>query len=65
MGETDAAPTGPAAREEIARIVAERDIISVYQPIVELRTGDVVGCEILSRGPVGSPLRNWSGALKS
>lgn len=56
MGETDAAPTGPAVREEIARIVAERDIISVYQPIVELRTGDVVGCEILSRGPVGSPL---------
>jgi diguanylate cyclase (GGDEF)-like protein/PAS domain S-box-containing protein len=51
-GSTDSA----ARRAEIARIIAERDITSLYQPIVDLRTGDLVGCEVLSRGPEGSPL---------
>jgi diguanylate cyclase (GGDEF)-like protein/PAS domain S-box-containing protein len=45
-----------ATRDEVARIIAERDITSLYQPIVDLRSGDLVGCEVLSRGPDGSPL---------
>jgi diguanylate cyclase (GGDEF)-like protein/PAS domain S-box-containing protein len=52
----------PATRDEVARIIAERDITSLYQPIVDLRTGDLVGCEVLSRGPEGSPLFS-AGAL--
>jgi hypothetical protein len=46
----------PGQPDEIARIIAERDVTSLYQPIVDLRTGDLVGCEVLSRGPEGSPL---------
>jgi EAL domain-containing protein (putative c-di-GMP-specific phosphodiesterase class I) len=30
----------------------------VYQPIVDLRTGDVLGYEALARGPAGSPLES-------
>jgi diguanylate cyclase (GGDEF)-like protein/PAS domain S-box-containing protein len=52
------------ARDEVARIIAERDITSLYQPIVDLSTGDLVGCEVLSRGPEGSPLFS-AGALFS
>jgi diguanylate cyclase (GGDEF)-like protein/PAS domain S-box-containing protein len=52
------APGIPSASDEIARIVAERDVTSLYQPIVDLRTGELVGCEILSRGPAGSPLHS-------
>ncbi len=44
--------------QEIVRIVAQQDVTSLYQPIVELRTGHLVGCEVLSRGPVGSPLHS-------
>jgi PAS domain S-box-containing protein len=52
------APDGAAVAREITRIIAERDIVSLYQPIVDLRTGDLIGCEVLSRGPVGSPLHD-------
>jgi EAL domain-containing protein (putative c-di-GMP-specific phosphodiesterase class I) len=34
------------------------DIRSVYQPIVDLRTGDVVAYEALARGPAGTPLES-------
>jgi diguanylate cyclase (GGDEF)-like protein/PAS domain S-box-containing protein len=60
IGRDGSGPSGPHA--EITRIVAERDVISLYQPIVDLRTGELVGCEILSRGPEGSPLHT-AGAL--
>jgi diguanylate cyclase (GGDEF)-like protein/PAS domain S-box-containing protein len=53
--------SGPGGtRDEITRIIAERDVTSLYQPIVDLRSGDLVGCEILSRGPEGSPLHTAS-----
>jgi EAL domain-containing protein (putative c-di-GMP-specific phosphodiesterase class I) len=41
---------------ELRRILDEGLVRSVYQPIVDLDTGFVVGYEALARGPVGSPL---------
>ncbi|GAA3451856.1 hypothetical protein GCM10018962_36890 [Dactylosporangium matsuzakiense] len=40
----------------IERILAERAVEPLFQPIVELRDLHPVGVEALARGPVGSPL---------
>lgn len=40
------------------QVLAERTLRSVYQPIVELATGAVVGYEALARGPQGSPMES-------
>jgi EAL domain-containing protein (putative c-di-GMP-specific phosphodiesterase class I) len=40
----------------IERIVADRDVTVEYQPVLDIRGGQVVGFEALSRGPAG-PLR--------
>jgi EAL domain-containing protein (putative c-di-GMP-specific phosphodiesterase class I) len=48
-------PTASAA-EELDRILAEDLVGSVYQPVVDVDTGAVVGYEALARGPEGSPL---------
>lgn len=45
------------ALAELDRILAERDLHSVFQPIVEIATGNVVAFEALARGPQGSPLQ--------
>jgi diguanylate cyclase (GGDEF)-like protein/PAS domain S-box-containing protein len=45
-----------AAAGELGRVLAERAVAAVYQPIVDLVSGDVVGYEALARGPEGSPL---------
>jgi EAL domain-containing protein (putative c-di-GMP-specific phosphodiesterase class I) len=37
-------------------LLAERAVVPVYQPIVDLVGGDVVGVEALARGPVDGPL---------
>ena len=42
---------------ELDRILRHGLVTSLYQPIVELRTGETVAYEALSRGPVGSPLQ--------
>src|SRR3954470_21900951 len=41
---------------ELRRILAGGLVRSVYQPIVDLDTGEVVAYEALARGPEGSPL---------
>jgi diguanylate cyclase (GGDEF)-like protein/PAS domain S-box-containing protein len=47
---------GAGAVAELDRILAARLMAAVYQPIVDLVTGEVVGYEALARGPEGSPL---------
>lgn len=41
---------------ELKEIILKEEIITVFQPIVELKNGNVIGYECLSRGPVNSPL---------
>jgi len=41
---------------ELNRIIDAQDITTVFQPIVCIKTGHVIGYEALSRGPIDSPL---------
>lgn len=41
---------------ELKKIIETKNITTVFQPIVSLKTGDVIGYEALSRGPKDSPL---------
>ena len=45
-----------AMRERLVRAVRERSITTVFQPVIDLATGDVVGFEALSRGPKGTEI---------
>ncbi len=47
-----------AMRERVVRAVRERNISTVYQPVIDLRTRAVVGFEALSRGPAGTEIEN-------
>ena len=44
--------------DELRRIIASNNLRSVFQPIVSLKTGDVIGYEALTRGPVDSKYIN-------
>lgn len=44
------------ARRELEALLAGRALTSVYQPIIRLATGEVLGWEALARGPAGSRL---------
>jgi diguanylate cyclase (GGDEF)-like protein/PAS domain S-box-containing protein len=44
------------AVDDLARILAARAVTALYQPIVEIDSGLVVGYEALARGPAGSVL---------
>ncbi len=46
----------PGLAGELDAVLAARDVCSVFQPIVDLATGDPVAFEALARGPAGSPL---------
>ncbi|MDD3224539.1 MAG: GGDEF domain-containing protein [Clostridium sp.] len=39
-------------------IIKNKDISTVYQPIVSLLDGNIIGYEALSRGPINSPLQS-------
>jgi EAL domain-containing protein (putative c-di-GMP-specific phosphodiesterase class I) len=54
MGAVKALPAN--ASHELGRILSGQLIRSVYQPLVDLDSGTVVGYEALARGPVGSLL---------
>lgn len=47
-----------AMRERLVRVVHEKLIGTVFQPVVNLETRAVVGYEALSRGPAGTELEN-------
>ena len=47
-----------AMRERLVRIVHDRAIGTVFQPVVNLETRAIVGYEALSRGPAGTELEN-------
>lgn len=47
-----------AMRERLARVVHDKLIATVFQPVVNLRTKAVIGYEALSRGPAGTELEN-------
>jgi len=42
---------------ELESILDNKNITTVYQPIVSLVDGTIIGYEALSRGPIGSPLQ--------
>lgn len=44
--------------DELTSVIAQQQITSLFQPIVHLRRGSVVGYEALSRGPSDSPLHS-------
>jgi EAL domain-containing protein (putative c-di-GMP-specific phosphodiesterase class I) len=46
----------PRGFSSIAGVIGQRAVHSVYQPLVDLYSGDTVGYEALARGPQGSPL---------
>lgn len=50
--------TAADLKEELDLIIKDKKITPVYQPIVNLKTGMIMGYEALSRGPVGSPLHS-------
>jgi len=60
-GRSDAAaPAAPCAqvRAAVNRIIDRRAVRTVFQPLVHLATGEVVGYEALARGPERSPVES-------
>jgi EAL domain-containing protein (putative c-di-GMP-specific phosphodiesterase class I)/DNA-binding response OmpR family regulator len=47
-----------AMRERLVRVIQEKAITTVFQPVVNLQTRNIVGYEALSRGPVGTELES-------
>jgi len=48
----------PILTEKLKEIIKNEEIRSVFQPIISLRDGSVLGYEALSRGPHGTELEN-------
>lgn len=47
-----------ALRERLIRAVRERAISTVFQPVIDLRSREIVGYEALSRGPKATEIEN-------
>jgi diguanylate cyclase (GGDEF)-like protein len=45
-------------QKQLTEIIDNSDIRIVFQPIISLRDGEILGYEALSRGPSGSPLES-------
>ncbi len=54
MGDFMAAKRSNLSRYELQKIIIEQDLRTVFQPIVDLETLEVVGYEALTRGPDGT-----------
>ena len=50
-------PKSFSRAKQLDRILQKKAITSVFQPLVDLRTHQVIAYEALSRGPAGSPLQ--------
>ncbi|HWR38672.1 MAG TPA: bifunctional diguanylate cyclase/phosphodiesterase [Patescibacteria group bacterium] len=50
-------PNSGQAPPELLQIIRQKQITSLYQPIVDLCTGNILGYEALSRGPADSPFQ--------
>ena len=57
-----AASVAPEVAGELDRIIGGRAVRAVFQPLIDLGSGDAVGFEALARGPAGSALES-PGAL--
>lgn len=44
--------------DELKMIIGEKKIKTLFQPIVSLENGEIIGYESLSRGPIGSTFHN-------
>ena len=53
-----ASPVAPEVAGELDRIVGHRAVRALFQPLIDLDSGDVVAYEALARGPAGSPLES-------
>lgn len=53
--DADSRISGAVDDTEFDAILDGREIRTVFQPIVDLRSGEVVGLEALARGPAGTP----------
>lgn len=58
MGEFMAAKRDCSSRYNLQKLIIERDLQTVFQPIVDMHTLEVIGYEALSRGPVGTEFHN-------
>ncbi|MFP4041049.1 MAG: EAL domain-containing protein [Desulfosudaceae bacterium] len=52
MGDFMAAKRGYVSRYGLQKIIIEQDLQTVFQPILELETLEIIGYEALTRGPV-------------
>ena len=50
-----AGDAGEDARREFASLLDRRNVHVVFQPVLDLRSGEVVALEALARGPLSSP----------
>jgi EAL domain-containing protein (putative c-di-GMP-specific phosphodiesterase class I) len=54
--------TAPETGGDLDQVLDARAVRAVFQPLIDLDSGDVLGYEALARGPAGSPLES-PGAL--
>lgn len=47
-----------AMREKLMAAIAGRQISTLFQPVLDLRDGSIIGYEALSRGPAGTDIEN-------
>ena len=58
MGVSKAKAPAQAMGDLLLEILEQRRIVTYFQPIVDLKTADILGYEALSRGPEGHPLHS-------
>ena len=54
----EVAHPSPTTAEDFRRVLDERAIQPLFQPLIDLETRHVIGYEALARGPMGSALES-------